>query len=510
MPPNPAKPVLKRTKGKSWENWHQTVKGKVKERIELWNGDPDASTFEGYRATNDVLKQLMAQARDEQVSFRAVGGGWSFSPIAFSDGLLLNTMFINYRFRARPEFMHANSTFQPANLKFLQCGNSIARLNEVLVTDGKSLKTSGASNGQTIAGALSTGVHGSALHVGSIQETVRALHVVTGPDDHVWLERATQPVFADSFAQSLGARVIRDDAMFNAALVSFGCFGFIHGVVLEIEDQFFLQVFRFGHALDENLWRALSALDFSALPLPRGPDGLYHFQVVINPNDIGWGPRVTVMYKRQTIPADSHPVERGSQWGPGDDAAEVIGKVFDLTGNLTMPIVNKLVRELYKDIDNQCGKLGEIFSNTRTRGKNLSCAMGVPLANVRTALEALLAMNKSNRFPGLFALRFVKGTDATLGFTHFKPHTCILEMDGPESKAVRKFYDLARDKFIELGIPFTYHWGKMQSVNSGLLMRQYGQNRIDEWKGQRKSLIPDAAIRKVFENQMVRDLGLDG
>ena len=43
------------------------------------------------------------------------------------------------------------------------------------------------------------------------------------------------PVASDDFVQWLGAELIRDDDMFNAAVVSFGSFGFIHGIMLETE-----------------------------------------------------------------------------------------------------------------------------------------------------------------------------------------------------------------------------------------------------------------------------------
>ena len=96
---------------------------------------------------------------------------------------------------------------------------------------------------QTIAGAISTGVHGSAIDVGSIQDGVVGISLIigTGPNDLVYIERASKPAFNDGFAASINSRVIRNDDLFNAALVSLGSFGVIHGVVIEAEDIYLLK-----------------------------------------------------------------------------------------------------------------------------------------------------------------------------------------------------------------------------------------------------------------------------
>ncbi len=106
------------------------------------------------------------------------------------------------------------------------------------------MRTCGASNGQTIVGAFSTGTHGSAIDAGSTPDFVVGLHIVTGPHTHIWLERATHPVVADAFVEKLNTNLVRNDDLFNAALVSFGSFGFIHGVMIETEEIYLLECYR--------------------------------------------------------------------------------------------------------------------------------------------------------------------------------------------------------------------------------------------------------------------------
>jgi len=211
-------PTLHIAKTKIWDNWHESVHQKVTRLVDIWNGEPSRATIAGYNATTAGLQGLVKQALDEGLSLRALGGGWAFTPVAATDGILLNTKPLNYQFRLANANLHANYQGRGDNLVFAQGGVSIAELNTTLLARGKSMRTTGASNGQTIAGAISCGTHGSAIDVGAIHDSVVALHLVTAPDRHVWLERSTSPVASESLIAAVGAQVVRDDALFDAAL----------------------------------------------------------------------------------------------------------------------------------------------------------------------------------------------------------------------------------------------------------------------------------------------------
>ena len=142
--------------------------------------------------------------------------------------------------------------------------------------------------------------------MGAIPDFVVGLHIITGGDKHVWLERASYPVASSDFVSWLDAELVQDDALFNAALVSFGSFGFIHGVMIETEPQFLLTEHRLGNvAYDNTLKTAMTSLDFSNLNLPgTGVNGdLYHFEVLINmhdfePNNPDKGAFLKYMFKK--------------------------------------------------------------------------------------------------------------------------------------------------------------------------------------------------------------------
>ena len=259
-----------------WQNWHQTVTQPVRRFDVLRNDDETRSTISGYMATARKVQSLILDAVEQDVSLRAVGGGWSFTRIAATDGIALSTQRLNYRFSLSQGDLVQPNPFPPNCLPvLLQGGISIADVNTFLASRGHALPTSGASNGQTIAGALATGTHGAALGIGAIPEFVSALHIANSPDGRtLWLERASRPVLSQAAATALGVHVVRNDDQFNAALVSFGCFGVVLGVVVEPVPLYWLHAYMDAFDLTlQSTWDAIHALSFAGLALPGLREG---------------------------------------------------------------------------------------------------------------------------------------------------------------------------------------------------------------------------------------------
>ena len=249
--------------------------------------------------------------------------------------------------------------------------------------------TSGASNGQTIAGALSTGTHGSAFDVGSISNFVVGLHLIVSPTRHVWLEKKSYPVASTSFVRKINAELVQDDELFNAALVSFGSFGFIHGVMIETVPLFLYECYRERMLIDDALLTLMKTLDFTDSALPCGDERPYHFQALLNLYDLDNGAFVTSMYKRpytdKYTPPDNHfrcywPRRRCPLvYWKADRRPAIAG-----SGNRKRP------HQLnYKPFSKVMGTHGEIFSNTDVHGKVLSAAIGVDVSNVLRVKDIL-------------------------------------------------------------------------------------------------------------------------
>jgi len=490
-----------------WSNLHETFRQRVAGVWDLANdttGTPLQNYTDAVRGVQGILKDAIRSG----TPVRALGGSWSLSPIAATTGIILNTKPLNIVFTISAGSLEAGTTAGARRLCLAQCGTGVWELNDFLRPRGLSLPACGASNGQTIAGAIATGTHGAAVGFGGIQDGVVGLHIITGTGRTTYLERATCPVVSSAFAAKLGADLLRDDDAFNAALVSVGATGFVMGVMVEAVDDYLLEATMRRVPYDAAYRAAISGPDFSFPALPHPGEAPFHFQTAINPYDLKGGAYITTMYKRPLRAGYTPPKPSADGLGPADDAPCFIGKIGDAVPALVPTVVNRVLAASLKPYERVTGRLAEIFTNTTLRGKVASAAYGLRPADVGRVMELLLALNKEKGpFAGLFAFRYVRASSALLAFTRFSPVTCVLELDGVLSSHTRAFYDAVCAMLEREGIPFTYHWGKMNLLNAARVRRMYGAS-LDKFLAARARLV-DADVLRITSNDALRAWGLD-
>lgn len=502
---------LIKTNTPKWQNMLGTFSENIKE-LYIAKNEQDLDALDGYNDTTKGIQKLIGDAIATNTPLRFLGSGWSWTKIAtVQDGIMVDTKQLNTTLSLSAASISPKYKGDIKKLIFAQCGNAIWELNDELRNKkpALSLKTCGASNGQTIVGAMSTGAHGATIDVGGVQDYVVGIHLIVGPNRHVWLERKSAPVVSASLIQNLETELIQDDDLFNAVLVSFGSFGFIHGVLLETEDLFLLETNMQRVPYNDDLKQAMESLDFSKLPMPGGTDRPFHFSVSINPYDLANGAFLYTHYKRPYRTNYKKPVRNDAGIGPGDDAPAFIGKLTKVAPNLVPGIVNKLIGRTLVPYSKQFGTLGEIFDNTSFQGKLSSTALGLPLNKVNRVAELLLEINKTNDgfFNGIFAFRYIKKTNAILGFSNFPNFTCVLELDGIFSPQTDKFYQAVWARLDKEGIPFTFHWGKMGDMDATRIKKMYGP-KADAWIAARNKLLKPE-VMKVFNNPLIKQWGLD-
>jgi len=168
--------------------------------------------------------------------------------------------------------------------------------------------------------------------------------------------------------------------------------------------------------------------------------------------------------------------------------------------------INESIREIFQyEIT---GTFLDLFRGEKTRGKVFASGIGLELSR---ALEALkIALDTYENFgtimPVLITMRFVKGTKALLGFTKFEP-TCVMEIDGINTSKMQEYANEVWGKIEQTGIPFTMHWGKINShLNKARVQNMYGENRTTWITSREKLLSPE--VRKVFTNDFLKRVGL--
>ncbi len=507
---------------------HRSYKHKVegKYAFKMYQGGAGADEkLDAYKSITKELQEIIAECIASNKEVRAQGSSWSLSKIGLAKDRLINSKQLRLlQFNLPEDLVSSQYLGDHTKLRFLECGESIAEVNKLLFREGLSLKASGSNNGQTLAGALSTGTHGGAFDFGAIPEFVVGLHLVVGPSKHVYLQRKSTPVIKKEFADVLDAQFLEDDELFNAALVSFGSFGIIQGIMIEARDLFILHATRFFHPFNAALKNAISSLDFSGLdysksemPASVPKDRPYHFQVFFNPNEKIPPDRASVLIMFEDDWDKWSDTYTKPEWdnrdaGPGASGLEVVGAIYDILpsflNDLMLPILNgQLSDQLYPYY--QMGTIGDLFAGERVEGELLVSGTAVPMSRALETLEIALQTYKEfdSILPLIISSRFVKGTTAMLGFTKFDQN-CTLEIDTISTGKSREFLNLVRRKLGQAGIPFTLHWGKLESYLTPTRVRNMYGDAVDRWLTCRKTLLENEDVQKVFTNKFMTRLEL--
>jgi FAD/FMN-containing dehydrogenase len=140
----------------------------------------------------EVVELVQAAVRQGQ-PIGAAGSGHSFSPVVETSGLLLDMRGVS----------GVLSTDSVTNQAVLLSGTTLNQLGSGLWERGLAIKNMGDVDAQTIAGAVSTGTHGSGRQWGSLSSTISALRLVTGAGEVLDID-AGQPDLLHAAQVSLG------------------------------------------------------------------------------------------------------------------------------------------------------------------------------------------------------------------------------------------------------------------------------------------------------------------
>lgn len=512
-----AQPLITFEDHHPWQNYHRTaLVGGTVERFftprNLWEDGTRAPKgfLPGLRGLQSIVKQAEAGRR----RVRALGSGWSLSNAAYTDEYLVNTGRLNYwRVGLDDELVTQEFAADKARLVFAQCGVQIKVLNGHLQDRRLSLMTSGASNGQTIAGALSTGTHGAALGFGAIQDFVHGLHIVTADGDHHFIQRKSRPAVTSKFCEWLeGPREVLDDELFRAAVVSFGSFGLIHGVLFEVEPIYLLE--RHVRSYDyTEVVHAAQTLELDNLALPHA-ERPFHFEVVLNPYRLAPGEKgafVRVLYRRPAEARLPPPHFSESRLQNSEDLVSIAGFFADVAP----AVIPEFLQSQLDDAlaltppGGVSGTHGQQFGDSSPTGGGASTEIGVPLKHVGRALQVILDAAQQAPFGAPVALRYVKSSDALLALTHFEPITCTFEIPGVDSARTREGFQRIWQALAKSDIPHVYHWGQALPQNPEWPVAGFGAARVKQWREARRRFLGSAGSA-MFQNALLSRCGLAG
>lgn len=473
------------------------------------------------KKTAERVAKVCELAKREKLTMRAVGSLWSFSdaPVPGTSFTSKNCILVKTD-RFAQSFKHPTQR----ELLYLTSGTQLHRINATLESQRRNLMTSGSSDGQSIAGAIGTGVHGSAFRFGAVHDSVHAFHIST-PKGHFLVAREQGRFPKDVleyFATAVDAKFMQDTKLFRALQVSFGSFGVMIGVVVETDEQYALRVVRrdFPSARLDTLLDVMEQTpgDFSRLaaidPLfgPALPgDVPHHAQILFNPYARDTY-KLLVMYQRHKVTPPTPFV-----WPDGFSEVwiNLLKVLMPIVGELD-PFFEPLVTSQFnglKEVEG-LGLRSEIFGEPNQPVAVHSVGVGIPFRRTAEALGIAhdLVEHRSFKQPGAGELRFVKSSDAYLAINHFAPITAVVGFDGLDIKDSWEFSREYLRRLDAKNIPFRIHWGKMHDLadpgidTAARMTKMYGAD-LTAWKEARSAFLGDAS--KVFDNTLVQRLKLN-
>jgi hypothetical protein len=498
---------LKLAEETTWTNFHATVNVPIKGVWKISNPSAAAS-LDNMRATAERIQRLIRHAIAEKVRLRAVGSRWSFSDVAAAkDGWALQTSRLNHDFIIQKGVCAPEYGGDPKELVFVQAGTSVAEINLKIEKPDRrrSFRTSGASNGQTIGGMIGTGVHGSAIDMGPFEGEVMGLQLLTG-SRNLWLEHPDRPVMSKGFADMLGAELVRDKALYRAALVSLGALGIVHSVMLRTVEMYLLRSYLRKIEL-ARIEPAMSAVDFTGVPLPDPARRPYFFQAVINPDPAEKMAYVTTRYREDAPAGYKADPSLKSGYEAGNDLPALFSALVDVAPQLTPALVKLATAQQLKPFENRLHTPGETYTYTSSKPGSAGASVAVPANRISEALAlARAAVKTVPGAPMTFACRFATGSPALLAFVQYE-RTCIIDLDGVENKKTRQAMEAVRAAFDKAKFPYAQHWGKLNNLTRDRVRASYG-DKVDAWNAARKALLPTAEERFVFSSDLLATAGL--
>ncbi len=399
----------------------------------------------------EELAEAIVAAAAAGRTVSVAGSGHSFTEAAMTDGTMLDL----------GAFSGVIEADRDASLIKVGGGTVIATLNEELARLSLAMENLGDIDRQTIAGAISTGTHGTGARLRNISAQVTGIELVLG----------------DGTVRELSAE--SDPELLRAARVSVGALGAISAVTLRCLPAFTL------HRVDTPQPRE-EVLD----AFQERADANNHFELFTFP----YADSALVLERNRT---DGPPRPRGraaaflndvvlENWAL--EAVSAAGKLFPRA----IPSLSRFAAWLASG-STSTDRSDQIFANER-RVRFTEMEYGVPREHGPEAVRRVVEWVRSNRYPVFFPIevRVVAADDALLSPSHERDtvYIAVHQYRGMEWRPYFEAVEAIMDEYG--GRP---HWGKRHFQAAATLSERYP--RWAEFQSARDELDP----KRVFANE---------
>jgi len=433
-----------------WTNWART----------------ERTTPERFERPSDVESLVRVVTGAGASPVRVVGAGHSFTGAAATDGVLVSLDAIDdvERVRTRPDGT-AHVT--------VGAGIRLGALNRALALHGLAMRNLGDIDRQSVAGAISTGTHGTGARLGGLATQVVGLRVVTAAGEVL-------DVDADHHGD-----------LFQAARLGLGAVGLIAAVTLEAVPAFSLEAVEEPWPLD----RVLDELE--------GPGGL------VESNDhveFYWFPHTRrALTKRNNrvdpqVPGAAPALGRVRGWV---DDELLSNTVFEATNRLTAavrgmtPMVNQVAARALSARRFTAPSFEVFVTPRRVRFREMEYAIPrAALVDVLAEIDRWIERTREH-VPFPVEVRFAAADDVWLSTAHAR-ESAYVAVHQYIRLPYRRYFSAVERIMAEVdGRP---HWGKLHWLDTERLASLYP--RFDDFLAVRSAQDPTGRFSNPYTDRV--------
>ncbi|MEI6743868.1 MAG: D-arabinono-1,4-lactone oxidase [bacterium] len=427
------------TMGKTWTNWAGNQRATPQTWVKPNNLEEIAA----------AVREASAQGRKVKV----IGSGHSFTGAAVAQGVLVDLSHM-YRVVSEPN---------EDGVVEVEAGITLSTLNEYLFSQGRALQNLGDISYQTVSGAISTGTHGTGVHIGGLAQQVVGLTLVDGQGNIV--------------------EINEEDALLHFVRVGVGALGIIGHVKIRTVPKFALHV-------EEKPMRLSFVLDNLEDLVSRNN----HFEFFWIPHT-KWA--LTKQNNRTDLPLAPIPSLK-KWWQKSFMENTAFGMVCRL-GKLFPALIPRLATALPgSGSTSYVDESFRVFASER-KVKFVEMEYAIPYEHCRSAIEDIERVISEKNYKVSFPVevRFTAGDDNVLSTAHARQSAYIAVHMFKGSDYGSYFASVAEIMAKYEGRP---HWGKMHFLSNEQLSCLYP--RWAEFLAVRDQLDPQRTFHNDYLDQV--------
>ena len=538
--------------GADWLDEHRTCDRRASRVFKVTAptaGNLGADLAERTTALGALFDELAAG--DEPIAI--TGSAWSQADLFASPAIRIDTALDKAIWPIPEAALAPNFNGNRDHFIMASGGAKLEDIMRFLDDRGLSFRTAGSHKGQSIAGAIATGTHGSLLGEMGLETHIRGLLFVAGSGAKHWVADPDCPVLSDAFVS--GFATPADTALFEDTVIHLGGLGYCAAVLIEGVPRFGLSWKKALAPLSEDWWQAVADADYTSAAAPViGDKQPAFYELTFDPNQPLTHDVMQTIYWRDELPAgyetapdpEDPPEARdaldliadginafsermiASRSDKDDDDDEEDG-LFSFARRLRLlDIAEMTFDDFRKDIAKKPAstKPESLLALTGDwkprevlgiRIDTFNAALAVPVAELKRTLEIGHQIAGKWRKHFVFTARFAVKSRASLSFLRFED-TAIINIDGLTRAGIAgwishsdEFSREFTDALEEAGVPFSMHWGKDIPSDADKVAADFGPagfGAATRYKAARAVLVP-AALRGKLCPPQLKEWGLD-